>query len=355
MTTPDPGRVLVTGATGLLGSNVTTALLASGTEVTALVRSAERARRLLHEDERLRIVQGDITRVNSLSDSLRGVSAVIHTAAYFREYYEPGGHDPARLQQVNVDAVEHLVQAAADAGVPVVVHTSSATAIGTRPGGPPSDEDTAPDADWERNGYRASKIRADRLILGWPESWGVRVPIIVPAWMWGPGDAAPTASGRLFLAVARGQLSAVPRAGSHVVDARDVAAAAIRAITAGAHARRYIVTGAWQPLAAITREIASATGARPPREVPAATAMAGAAALELSARLRRRDPAATRAGTRVLLEGSRQHLTAQRAERELGATFRSLSQTIADEAAWYRGNGMLPTPRDAILVRGNSG
>jgi nucleoside-diphosphate-sugar epimerase len=113
-----------------------------------------------------------------------------------------------------------------------------------------------------------------------------------------------------------------------VVDARDVAAAAIRAITAGAHARRYI-------------------------KVPAATAMAGAAALELSARLRRRDPAVTRAGTRVLLEGSRQHLTAQRAERELGATFRSLGRTIADEAAWYRSNGMLPTPRDAILVRGS--
>jgi hypothetical protein len=69
MTTPDPGRVLVTGATGLLGSNVTTALLASGTEVTALVRSAERARRLLPEDERLRIVEGDITRVDSLCPS----------------------------------------------------------------------------------------------------------------------------------------------------------------------------------------------------------------------------------------------------------------------------------------------
>jgi hypothetical protein len=59
--------------------------------------------------------------------------------------------------------------------------------------------------------------------------------------------------------------------------------------------------------------------------------MAGPAGLELAAWPRRREPAATRAGTRVLLESNRQHLTSQRAERELGVTFRSLAQTIADE------------------------
>ena len=89
-------------------------------------------------------------------------------------------------------------------------------------------------------------------------------------------------------------------------------------------------------------EIAIAAGGRALREVPAAIAMAGATAIELAARLRRRDTAVTRAGTRVLLEGNRQHLTSQRAERELGVTFRPLDQTIGDEAAWYRGHGMLP-------------
>src|SRR5439155_7421110 len=83
-------------------------------------------------------------------------------------------------------------------------------------------------------------------------------------------------------------------------------------------------------------------GGRAPREVPAATAMAGATVLELAAQLRRRETAVTRAGTRVLLEGSRQRLSSQRAERELGVTFRPLDQTIADEANWYRGHGMLP-------------
>jgi dihydroflavonol-4-reductase len=277
---------------------------------------------------------------------LRGVDAIVHTAAWFREYYQPGGNDPAQLQRVNVDAVERLLEAAADTDVPVMVHISSATTIGTRPGGQPSDEDTPPDPGWERNGYRASKIRAELVIRGWPEGDGVRVPVIVPAWMWGPRDAAPTASGRLFLAVARGELGAVPRVGSQVVDARDVAAAAVRAITTGAHGRRYIVGGSWHPLPAVTRQIATAAGRRVPREVPSAIAMAGATAIELTARLLRRDPAVTRAGTRILLEGNTQHLDSQRAERELGVTFRPLAATLTDEAAWYRSHGALPIPRD---------
>ena len=345
-TPPAPGRVLVTGATGLLGSNITTMLLAAGTEVTALVRSRDKASRLLAAHPLLRLLEGDITHIDGFAAQLRGIDAIIHAAAYFREYYQPGGNDPARLQRVNVDAVERLLEAAADAEVPVMVHISSATTIGTRPDGQPSSEDTPPDTGWERNGYRASKIRAELVIAGWSDDDGVRVPIIVPAWMWGPGDAAPTASGRVFLAVARGELRAVPRVGSQVVDARDVADAAVRAITAGAHGRRYIVAGARHTLSAITRQVALAAGGRAPREVPAAMAMAGATAMELAARLRHRDPAATRAGTRVLLEGGRQHLTSQRAERELGVTFRPLERTLNDEAAWYRAHGMLPMRRD---------
>jgi nucleoside-diphosphate-sugar epimerase len=159
--------------------------------------------------------------------------------------------------------------------------------------------------------------------------------------MWGPGDAAPTASGRLFLAVARGALGAVPRVGSQIVDARDVAAAAIRAISSGAHDRRYIIAAGWQPLPAITGQIAAVFGRHAPRPVPAAMAMTGATVMEFAARLRHGDPAATRSGTRVLLEGDQQRLTSRRAERELGVTFRPLEQTIGDEADWYRNHGML--------------
>jgi len=75
--------------------------------------------------------------------------------------------------------------------------------------------------------------------------------------------------------------------------------------------------------------------------------------MELTARLVRRDPTVTRAGTRVLLEGKTQHLDSQRAERELGPTFRARwTRPITDEAAWYRRHGTLPIPARARLQRG---
>lgn len=120
----------------------------------------------------------------------------------------------------------------------------------------------------------------------------------------------------------------------------------MRTITTGAHGRGYIVGGSWHPLLAVTRQIATTAGGRVPREVPAAIAVAGATAMELTARLLRRDPAVTRAGTRVLLEGNTQHLDSQRAERELGVAFRPLEATITDETAWYCSHGALPIPRD---------
>jgi dihydroflavonol-4-reductase len=163
MTTPHPGRVLVTGATGLLGSNVTAELLAAGAEVIAMARSAEHARRLLPAHERLRITEGDLTRIDGIAAQLRGVDAIVHTAAYFREYYQPGGNDPAQLQRVNVDAVRQLLQAAADAGVPVMVHTSSATTIGTRPGGA---------AATRRPLAHDPRSRAGPAVASWPRASG---------------------------------------------------------------------------------------------------------------------------------------------------------------------------------------
>lgn len=192
-----PGRVLVTGATGLLGSNVTAELLAAGAEVLALARSAERARRL-PAHERLRILEGDITRVDGFAGRLRGVDAIVHTAAWFREFYRPGGNDAAQLQRVNVDAVEGLLEAAADAGVPVMVHISSATTIGTRADGQPSDEGTPPDPGWGRNGYRASKVRAELVIQGWSEADGVRSRSSCPPGCGGPATPPRVPSGGSF-------------------------------------------------------------------------------------------------------------------------------------------------------------
>ncbi|MDT0320055.1 NAD-dependent epimerase/dehydratase family protein [Streptomyces millisiae] len=342
-----PHRVVVTGATGLLGTAVVEQLLTEGREAVALVRDADKARRLLPDHAGLTLVVGDVNDPASYRSALAGADAVIHTAAYFREYYQPDPDLPL-LFRTNVDAVRALLREAVDAGVPVVVHTSSITTLAPGTQEAPADESAPPPPGWERNSYRASKVRAEEAIREFCAAEpGLRVPIVLPGWMWGPRDVGPTSAGRLFLSVARRQLRAVPRAGNHVVDVRDVAGALLRAAESGQSLRRYIVAGRWQRLASTVGGVAESVGVPAPREVPAGAAFAFATVLELSARLRRQPPIATREGVRVLLDGNRTRITSARAERELGVSFRPLTQTFADEAAWYRAAGILESTRGA--------
>jgi nucleoside-diphosphate-sugar epimerase len=334
--------VVVTGATGLLGNAVVERLLAGGTEVTAVVRDAGRARTLLPRHPALRLVTGDITDITSYAGDLRGADAVIHTAAYFREYYQPG-HDLELLYRTNVQAVEDLLKAAVHAGVPAVVHTSSIAVLGGGDAQSPGDEDTPNGAPDQDNHYRSSKIRAERMIAGFTKEHGLRVPLVLPGWMWGPGDAGPTSAGRLFLAVARGEIKALPTAGNHVVDARDVAAVCVAAATRGASGRRYIAGGTWHPLHDICAAVVRASGTGTvPRKLPPAAAVPLASVLEWQAKARGRQPVATRTGMRVLLEGHHRRVSSARAGHELAAAFRPLKQTIADQAAWHRAQGQLP-------------
>ncbi|MFF8832812.1 NAD-dependent epimerase/dehydratase family protein [Streptomyces sp. NPDC015131] len=331
-----PAAVLVTGATGLLGHAVVDRLLAAGSEVTALVRDRERARALLPDHPGLRLVTGDITEPGSYRAALRGTDAVIHTAAYFREYYGPG-HDLRRLYRTNVGAVEDLLRAAVDAGVPTVVHTSSIAVLGGGDTRAPADEDTPNGAPGRGNHYRASKILAERVVSAFGERHGLRVPMVLPAWMWGPGDAGPTSAGRLFRAVAAGSVRALPAAGNHVVDARDVADACVAAAVRGAAGRRYIVGGRWHPLHEICAAVVRAAGTGTvPRRMPRGAAMPLAALLEWGARARGREPVATRTGMRALLDGHHRRVSSARARRELGVAFRPLEETVTDQAGWHR-------------------
>ncbi|MFG2337345.1 NAD-dependent epimerase/dehydratase family protein [Streptomyces yangpuensis] len=349
----DPGAVLVTGATGLLGHAVVARLLAAGTEVTAVVRDTGRARRLLPDCPQLRLVAGDVNDVDSYAGALPGMDAVIHTAAYFREYHQPG-HDLDLLYRTNVDAVGALLRAAVDAGVPTVVQTSSIAVLGSGDRHAPADEDT-PNGDPSRgNHYRASKIRAERATVRFAERYGLRVPLVLPAWMWGPGDAGPTSAGRLFLAVARSGIKALPAAGNHLVDARDVAAVCVAAAAPGAGGGRWIAGGSWYPLHEICAAVVRATGSGTvPRRLPVPAAMPVASALEWRAKVRKVAPVATRTGMRALLEGHHRRVSSARAVRELGVSFRPLEQTVADQAAWHRAQGQLPdaTPAPARKVR----
>src|SRR5882762_9344467 len=148
-------RAFVTGSTGLLGNNLVRTLHQAGHEVWALARSKEKAQQTLG-DMAARIIIGDLRNVAEFAPCLKGVDVVFHTAAYFREYYNPGDHSNA-VEFANVKGTMELAQAAHAMGVGKMVHTSSAGIVGLQADGSPGDERTPPWPGAARNLYLNSK------------------------------------------------------------------------------------------------------------------------------------------------------------------------------------------------------
>jgi dihydroflavonol-4-reductase len=89
---------------------------------------------------------------------------------------------------------------------------------------------------------------AEEAIQDFLKTHSLPVALILPGWMFGPYDAAPTDSGRLVLDFLAGKLPGIIEGGSTVVDARDVAQAMVAAVERGQSGRRYIVAGEFQSI-----------------------------------------------------------------------------------------------------------
>lgn len=329
----------VTGATGLLGSNLTRELVARGWKVRALVRSPEKAQKILGDVE-LELVTEDLVNVSRYAEALEGVDTVFHTAAYFREYYQPG-NEWEKMRQINVDATMELVQEAEKRGVRRFVHTSSSGVIETRTTDGESADESAPFSSFaEENLYFKTKVLVEQEIAGFLERSKLDVVLVLPGWMMGPGDAGPTSAGQLILDLMEGKLPGVINGGTSAVDARDVAKAMIAAADKGARGERYLVAGRLTTLVEIARTLEEVTGTpMPKRVIPRPVAMIIAHLSDFTARITGGVSKMPVAGIKTLSE--RVSLSSEKAKRELGATFRPLSETLGDAVAWYRAHGYL--------------
>ena len=165
------------------------------------------------------------------------------------------------------------------------------------------------------------------------------VVLILPGWMMGPGDAAPTDAGQLILDLLHGELPGVIDGGTGTVDARDVAQGMINAVEQGKSGERYIIGGVYHSLMEVAQIVHQLTGSRVPRTIPYPLALALAWIMETMARLRNTETVMTINGLRAMRHETA--VTSQKAERELGVSFRPLAETLADEIDWFAQNGYL--------------
>jgi dihydroflavonol-4-reductase len=334
-------NVFVTGGTGLLGHNLIRRLLAEGHQVRALVRSPQKAQQLLGALP-IEVVVGDLDDVSAWTKHLQGAEVVFHTAAFFREYYQPGNHWPV-LEKLNVRATMQLLAAAEQAGVGVFVHTSSSGTIDMRANHQAGDESTALAPAKLANLYFRSKAVCDEQIDQYiarqdHQNNPIKIITIHPGWMIGPADAAPTGAGELILSFLAGKLPGLLDAGSSTVDARDVADAMAVAAERGQHGEHYIVGGRFVSFRDLFTTAAEVSGAKlPPITIPNGVMELVARADEARARL---------FGGRVTMPldairtfQQKHSVDSTKAMRELGASFRPLRETLSDTVQWFRQHG----------------
>ncbi len=325
--------VLVTGATGFVGSAVVRALLAQGRRVAVLVRSQSDRRNVAGLAVEARL--GSLEDAASLRAAVAGCGALYHVAADYRLWVR----DPAAMYAANVDGTVRLMAAAQAAGVERIVYTSSVATIGL--GEEPADETTPSTLDDMIGPYKRSKFLAEEAVKRMVRERGLPAVIVNPSTPIGPRDVKPTPTGRIIIEAASGRMPAYVDTGLNLVHVDDVAAGHLMAERQGRIGERYILGGENLALAAILRTIAGLVGRKAPSvQLPVAAVWPVAMVAEAVGRSTGREPFVTRDGLRMARH--KMFFSSAKAERELGYRARPASDGLADAIRWFRAAGMCP-------------
>jgi dihydroflavonol-4-reductase len=330
---PEAGKVLLTGASGFVGSAVARKLRQRGFSVRALVRPASPVAHLDGLD--LEFVRGDLRDADSVQKAMSGVRGVFHVAADYRLW----APDPQEIVRNNMLSTTNVMREAMRAGVERVVYTSSVATLVCRPVGAPSDETMPLDEGHAIGAYKQSKVAAERLVEGMIAK-GLPAVIVNPSTPIGPCDVRPTPTGRIIIDAATGRVPVFVDTGLNMVHVDDVAEGHVAAFERGRIGERYILGGQNAHLSEILAEVARSVGRRPPRiRIPRLSVVPIALVAEMMARRNGREPLITLDGLRM--SKNRMFFTTAKAERELGYKARPYAEAITDAIDWFRRAGYL--------------
>jgi dihydroflavonol-4-reductase len=330
---PDAGDIiLITGASGFVGSAIAIAARRAGYRVRVLVRAASPRGNIQPGDD---VVIGDIRDRASLTEALRDVRYLIHAAADYRLW----SRAPSEIITTNAEGTRYVMEEALRAGVERIVYTSSVATIALRDD-MPADE-SSPLSEHDAIGaYKKSKVIAERLVEEMVQRRRLPAVIVNPSTPIGPRDVKPTPTGRIIVEAAGGRMPAFVDTGLNLVHVDDVAAGHLAALARGTIGERYILGGENVYLRDMLAEIARVVGRKPPRvRLPIAPLYPLAVVAEGVGLITGREPFLTLDGLRM----ARHHMffNDAKARRELGYSTRPYREGIADAITWFRRHGYL--------------
>ncbi len=326
--------VLVTGATGFVGSAVLRSLSGDGVRVRALSRASSPRGNL--DGVECEVVVGDMRDADSMAHAMAGVTRLYHVAADYRLW----ARDPNDILRANLEGARTVMEAALAAGVERIVYTSSVATLRAGDAGHCADE-TEPLTETEAIGaYKRSKVAAERLVETMVRERGLPAVIVNPSTPIGPRDVKPTPTGRILVEAANGKIPAFVDTGLNLVHVDDVAIGHLMAMERGVIGERYILGGRNVSLREMLAVIAGQVDHKAPTiALPRAPLYPLAWAAEAVARVTGKEPFIT--SDALKMASHHMFFSSAKAERDLGYTARPYSEAIADALAWFRAHDYL--------------
>lgn len=325
--------VLVTGANGMLGSNIVHALHSDGYKIKALIFPGTPTSTI--DAVQPDIIEADLTKIDDLDTILAGCDRIIHVAASTTIW-------PRRSQKIwdiNVDATMNLARATQKAGIKRFVHigTANSFALGTKEN--PGNEEGPFVADKYKLDYIDSKYAVQQQLLELHAQENFPVVIVNPTFMIGPYDSGPT-SGTMILESVKGKIQGYGTGGKNFVHAADVARAAVNALTMGREGQCYIAGGENLDYKEFAQIINDNMGGKITYiKAPYFLALLGGTLLSSIAMITGKAPKLSY--TMALMSKEYNYYSPAKAVKELNMPQTPISVAVKDCMDWFKANGYI--------------
>jgi len=324
-------KVLVTGADGLLGSNIVRELINRNYKVKVFLEQG----RITGTLKGLNVEKsfGDILNKASVRDASKGCDCIIHAVASTAIW-------PARSEitrKINIEGTLNVLEAARDNKIKRLVHVGTANSFGSGSKENPGTEKN-PFTAWKyKLDYIDSKYKIQQILLRETGKGNPETVIVNPTFMLGPYDSKPS-SGQFLLALYRKQVPGYTKGGRNFLFVKDAATAVVNALTKGRPGECYILAGTNLTYKEFNKVLEKTFGIKPPKiRFPKPVILAYGVISEISGKVFGFEPKVSRAVARI--SNGLHFYCAEKAIRELELPQIPVEEAVKEAMDWFKKNG----------------
>lgn len=326
-------KILVTGADGLLGSNLVRELLSRGHEILAFVQPGRQQVTL--EGLIIEKFAGNLLNAEEVRKSAEGCDAIIHCAASTAVW-------PIRseiINKVNIEGTQNIIQAVYKNKIQRLIYVGTANSFGFGSKEIPGVEGNPYKSETYGLDYMDSKYKAMQVVLSEVKKNSLPAVVVNPTFMFGPYDSTPS-SGAMIVALYKGKVPGYTKGGRNYLCAKDAAVAIANALTQGSVGECYILGNENLSYKEIFTKISTTIGVKPPAiAIPSFFAKLYGHIGSLMGNISGKAPAVSYPLSRIASD--EHYYSPAKARKELGLPQTPVETGIKESFDWLKSNGYL--------------